>query len=196
MTCSNTNHPNQSTQNTQAQSSQNTSPRTRIIRPWLFEVAPYPDESFSHFLGRFRRANCLSGSHLASMLGERSHVVTYWESPSRQRRPNRLQLQQLSQMSGVALARLQQMWSSADTRLHWPTRLCPDCYAHKPWHRLTWQQAEHPQCDQHPLLLLSCCPRCQHPLCLPSQWAIGECDRCQLPFSQMAPIEVHDNAIE
>ncbi|HEY9815435.1 MAG TPA: TniQ family protein [Candidatus Obscuribacterales bacterium] len=186
MTCSNTNHPNQSTQNTQTQSSQNTATPTQSIRPWLFEVEPYPDESFSHFLGRFRRANCLSGSHLSSMLGERSHVVTYWESPSRQRRPNRLQLQQLSQMSGVAIARLQQMWSSADTRLHWPTRLCPDCYAHKPWHRLSWQQAEHPQCDQHPRSLLSCCPRCEHPLRLPSQWAIGECDRCQLPFSQMA----------
>ncbi len=64
--------------------------------------------------------------------------VTYWESPSCQRRPSLLQQQQLSQMSGVALARLQQMWSSADTRLHWPTRLCPDCYAHNPWHRLTW----------------------------------------------------------
>ena len=151
---------------------------------------------FFCFLGRRRRANCLSGSHRSSMLGERSHVVWCWERPSRQLCPKRVQRQQLSQMSGVALARLQQMWSSADTRLHWPTRLCPDCYAHKPWHRLSWQQAEHPQCDRHPLLLLSCCPRCQHSLRLPSQWAIGECDRCQLPFSQMAPIEVRDSVIE
>jgi hypothetical protein len=196
MKCSNTNHPNQTTQNNQTQSSQTTPSLTRTIRPWLFEVEPYPDESFSHFLGRFRRANCLSSSHLASMLGERSHVVTYWESPSRQRRPTPLKLQQLSQMSGVAIARLQQTWSSADTRMHWPTRLCPDCYAQDPWHRLTWQQVDHPQCDRHRLLLLSCCPICQHPLRLPSQWATGECDRCQLPFSQMAQIEIRDSAIK
>ena len=188
MTRSNTNHPNPSTQNTP--------PFTRTIRPWLFEVEPYPDESFSHFLGRFRRANCLSSSHLASMLGERSHVVAYWESPSRQRCPTPLQRQQLSQKTGVAIARLQQMWSSADTQLYCPTRLCPECYAQDPWHRLTWQQADHPNCDRHPRSLLSQCPQCQHPLRLPSQWVTGECDRCQLPFSQIAPIKVCDRAIE
>ncbi len=115
MTRSNPNQSTQNTQNTQTQSSQNTPSLTRTIRPWLFEVEPYRDESFSHFLGRFRRANCLSGSHLSSMLGERSHVVTYWERPSRQRRPTLLQLHQLSQKSGVAIARLQQMWSSTLT---------------------------------------------------------------------------------
>ncbi|WOD39708.1 hypothetical protein RRF56_02725, partial [Nodosilinea sp. E11] len=57
------------------------------VTPWLFQVEPHADESFGHFLGRFRRANRLSSAQLSAMLGQRSYVVSYWESPSRQRRP-------------------------------------------------------------------------------------------------------------
>lgn len=81
-------------------------------------VDPYPQESFSHFLGRFRRANYLSSAHLAAMLGVRSQVVSYWESPSRRWRPDPSRLQQLSQFTGVSIARLQLMWSSSDIPLH------------------------------------------------------------------------------
>ena len=155
------------------------------VEPWLFQVEPYPQESFSHFLGRFRRANHLSSAHLAAMLKVRSHVVAYWESPSRQRRSSLLLLQQLAQLTGVSVNRLQAMWLSPATGLHWPTRLCPDCYAEAPWHQLTWQLADQPHCEVHQRLLLSQCPRCHHAFQLPSYWGIGQCDRCQLPFAQM-----------
>lgn len=156
-----------------------------FVEPWLFQVKPYAQESFSHFLGRFRRANCLSSAHLSAMLGQRSHIVAYWESPSRQRRPTAAQLQQLSQMTGVAIARLQLMGLSPDIPLHWPTRLCPDCYAAAPWHQLTWQLAAQSHCAIHERSLLSQCPRCHHAFSLPSYWAIGQCDRCHLPFAKM-----------
>ncbi|MBE9098372.1 hypothetical protein [Vacuolonema iberomarrocanum] len=42
------------------------------LHPWLFQVTPYLEESFSHFLGRFRRANCLSSAQLSPLLGQRS----------------------------------------------------------------------------------------------------------------------------
>ena len=155
------------------------------VEPWLFQVEPYPQESFSHFLGRFRRANCLSSAHLSALLGQRSYVVSYWESPSRQRRPEPVQLHQLSQMTGVAIARFSLMWPPTSTCLHWPTRLCPDCYAAAPWHRLTWQLADQPHCEVHQRLLLAQCPRCHHTFQLPSYWATGQCDRCHLPFAQM-----------
>lgn len=155
------------------------------VEPWLFQVEPYPNESFGHFLGRFRRANCLSSAHLSAMLGLRSHIVAYWETPSRQRWPTAAQLQQLSQMTGVAIARLQLMWLSPGIPLHWPTRLCPDCYAAASWHQLTWQLAAQSHCAIHQRSLLSQCPRCHHAFSLPSYWVIGQCDRCQLPFTQM-----------
>jgi hypothetical protein len=163
------------------------------VEPWLFQVEPYPQESFSHFLGRFRRANHLSSAHLSAMLGARSHVVAYWESPFRQRRPTEAQLQQLSQFTGVDTTRFRSMWLPPSTRLHWPTRLCPDCYAEAPWHQLTWQLADQPHCAVHQrwrsrpggTSLLSQCPRCHHAFQLPSHWATGQCDRCQLPFAQM-----------
>jgi hypothetical protein len=153
------------------------------VNPWLFQVEPHADESFGHFLGRFRRANRLSSAQLSAMLGQRSYVVSYWESPSRQRRPAPVQLQQLSQMSGVAIARFHVMWPPSDTRLHWPTRLCPACYAEAPWHRLTWQLSAQPDCEIHQRRrtrrgetpLLSQCPRCHHAFPLPSHWANGQC---------------------
>jgi transcriptional regulator with XRE-family HTH domain len=155
------------------------------VELWLLQVESYPNESFGHFLGRFRRANCLSSAHLSAMLGQRSYVVSYWESPSRQRRPSPAQLQQLSQLTGVAISQLQLMWLSSDIPLHWPTRFCPDCYAEAPWHKLTWQRADQPHCAIHQRSLLSKCPRCYHAFQLPSYWAIGQCDRCQFPFAQM-----------
>ena len=64
-------------------------------------MQPYPEESFGHFLGRFRRANHLSSPHLSALLGQEPYVVSYWESPSRQRQPEPSLLQRLSQLSGV-----------------------------------------------------------------------------------------------
>ena len=49
---------------------------TSRLQPWLFQVTPYPEESFSHFLGRFRRANRLSSAHLSAMLNQRPYAVS------------------------------------------------------------------------------------------------------------------------
>ena len=156
-----------------------------MLQPWLFQVEPYCEESFSHFLGRFRRANYLSRRDLSAMLGERSYMVSYWESPSRQRRPGVDALRQLSWLSGVSVGRLKLMWSVAGTELHWPTRLCGECYAVTPWHKLSWQLASQPECEVHQRPLLSACPGCGSTFQLPSYWSRGECDECHLPFGKM-----------
>ena len=155
------------------------------LAPWLFQVEPYPEESFGHFLGRFRRANHLSRAHLSAMLGQRPYVVSYWETPSRQRQPGASALQQLSQLSGVTVERLSAMRSPPGTPLHWPTRLCADCYAEAPYHKLSWQLATEPRCQRHRQRLLEACPRCGSAFRLPSDWQRGECDQCHLPFPAM-----------
>ena len=162
-------------------------PPSSPLKPWLFQVEPYPEESFSHFLGRFRRDNRLSSAHLSAMLGLRSHIVSYWESPSRQRRPSTTHLVQLSQLIGVDVTRFQAMWGSPGISLHWPTRLCAPCYVTEPWHKLTWQRANQTYCQVHQQQLLSECPRCYYPFRLPSYWATGECDRCLFSFAKMEP---------
>lgn len=156
-----------------------------LLAPWLFQVEPCREESFGHFLGRFRRANSLSSSQLSAMMGQRPYVVSYWESPSRQRRPGAGELRQLSQLSGVCVARLALMWSPPGTELHWPTRLCAWCYADAPWHRLSWQIASRPQCEVHQRQLLAGCPQCGSAFRLPSYWHPGVCDRCEFPFQEM-----------
>lgn len=155
------------------------------LQPWLFQVEPYPDESFGHFLGRFRRANHLSSHHLSAMLGQRPYIVSYWETPSRRRQPDAVTLQRLSQLSGVAESRFSAMRSPPGTRLHWPTRLCACCYAKAPYHKLSWQIAAQSHCEVHQQRLLAVCPRCKSAIRLPSYWKIGECDRCYLPFQEM-----------
>ncbi len=155
------------------------------IQPWLFQIEPYPEESFGHFLSRFRRANHLSSHHLSAMLGQRPYVVSYWETPSRRRQPDAVTLQRLSQLSGVAESRFSAMRSPPGTRLHWPTRLCACCYAEAPHHRLIWQVAAQSHCEVHQQRLLEACPRCKSAFRLPSHWQIGECDRCYLPFQAM-----------
>ncbi|NEQ32052.1 MAG: hypothetical protein F6K04_13785 [Leptolyngbya sp. SIO4C5] len=160
-------------------------PVKRSLQPWLFQVAPYEEESFSHFLGRFRRANYLSSGHLSAMLGKRPYIVSYWESPSRRRRPSAKDLEQLSQLTGVEEGRLRSMWFPQSIRLHWPTRLCAQCYKTAPWHKLTWQLADEPNCQVHQRPLLFQCPQCQSAFQLPSYWQTGQCDRCELLFMKM-----------
>ena len=157
----------------------------RRVGPWLFRVDPHPGESFGHFLGRFRRANRLSSKHLSAMLEVNSHVVDYWETPSRRRRPNKAELKQLSGLTGVAPAEFGKMWPRKGTLLYLPTRLCPHCYAKEPWHRLAWQKENAPKCDRHRLKLLQACPGCGSAFRLPCEWERGECDLCRMPFGEM-----------
>ena len=158
---------------------------TSPVQPWLFQVQPYPEESFGHFLGRFRRANHLSSAHLSAMLKQRPYAVSYWETPSRRRQPDTPTLQHLSQLTGVTVKRLNSMRSPSGTQLHKPTRLCADCYTEVPYHKLTWQVATQPRCKIHHQRLLGACPRCSSAFCLPSYWQIGKCDHCHLPFQEM-----------
>lgn len=156
------------------------------LQPWLFQVQPYPEESFSHFLGRFRRANRLSSAHLSAMLNQREYAVSYWETPSRRRQPDSAALQHLSQLTGVAVERLSMMRSPRGVQLHLPTRLCAYCYVESPHHRLSWQIADCSHCEIHKRKLLEVCPKCRKTFQLPSYWQSGTCDRCHFPFQKMS----------
>lgn len=155
------------------------------LEPWLFKVEPYSDESFSHFLGRFRRANFLSSADLSSLLGQRCYVVSYWESPSRRRQPDPVARERLCELSGVSASRLSLMWPPGGTGLHWPTRLCGLCYGSSPWHRLSWQLAAQSCCPVHGCELLESCPVCGHAFRLPSHWVDGSCEHCHLRYCEM-----------
>lgn len=105
---------------------------------WVFRVEPHSDESFGHFLGRFRRANQLSHKAIAHQLGIRIEWVQDWDSPSRRRNPTSLQLVAVSKLVEVNIEQLAKMLPIEP--LHLQTRLCPACYGEVPVHRLTWQQ--------------------------------------------------------
>lgn len=156
------------------------------IEPWLFRVSANPKESFGHFLGRFRRANHLKSSHLSAMLGLQYHSVSYWEAPSRRRRPSVKELEALSLLTGVSAAQLHSMSLPEGTPLHMRTRLCALCYAEEPFHKLTWQHANLSNCDRHQRQLLCACPQCGCDFQLPSYWVIGQCEQCHLPFTEMS----------
>ena len=158
---------------------------TSSLQPWLFQVQPYPGESFGHFLGRFRRANHLSSAHLSAMLKQRPYTVSYWETPSRRRQPDASALQHLSQLTGVAEERFSTLRLPSSTQLHKPTRLCADCYTELPYHKWSWQVMTQPHCKTHQRPLLGACPRCGSAFRLPSYWQMGECDYCHLPFRAM-----------
>ena len=159
------------------------------IQPWLFQVKPYPEESFSHFLGRFRRANRLSSAHLSAMLNQRPYAVSYWETPSRRRQPDSSALQHLSHLTSVTIERLNKMRSPRGVQLHFPTRLCACCYTESPHHRLSWQIAKRSHCEVHQRRLLDVCPKCRSLFQLPSYWQRGMCDYCYFPFHQMAAFQ-------
>ena len=163
---------------------------TSPIQPWLFRVQPYPQESFGHFLGRFRRANYLSSEQLSALLGHRPYVVAYWETPSRRRQPTPNELRALSQLTGIKVAQLKAMRSPSATPLYWPTRLCAYCYEETPYHRWNWQLAAQSHCELHQHRLLSVCPRCRSAFQLPSYWQRKECDRCRLPFRAMQTCQI------
>jgi hypothetical protein len=153
------------------------------VESWVFRVEPHPDESFGHFIGRFRRANALSDRAIADHLGIRVQWVQDWDSPSRRRNPTSLQLIALSKLTEVAPEQLAKMLPSEP--LHLQTRLCPACYAEVPVHRSTWQRAGNDCCDHHSLKLLSACPNCKSEFRTPALWEDAHCEGCGLCFAQM-----------
>ncbi|MEP0920125.1 helix-turn-helix transcriptional regulator [Leptolyngbya sp. DQ-M1] len=150
---------------------------------WIFRVEPHSDESFGHFMGRFRRANELSHRAIAEQLGIRIQWVQSWDSPSRRRNPTPLQMIALSKLTDVAPEQLAKMLPSEP--LHLQTRLCSVCYAEVPVHRSTWQRANVELCDQHSVQFLSACPECHTGLRTPALWEDDCCEKCGLPFAQM-----------
>ncbi len=119
------------------------------------------------------------------MLEQRPYIVSYWETPSRRRQPGPTDLQRLSHLTGVEVARFSLMRSPPDIQLHWPTRLCAECYAEAPWHRLSWQIGTQSHCEVHQRQLLAACPQCGSAFPLPSHWRKGACGRCHFPFQSM-----------
>jgi transcriptional regulator with XRE-family HTH domain len=81
---------------------------TLEIQPWLFQIEPYPGESLSHFLGRFRRANELTPTGLGKMTGL-GGAIARWEKFRFNPPPSRQQLEALAKVVGVDADRLEQM---------------------------------------------------------------------------------------
>ncbi len=156
------------------------------IQPWLFQVEPHEGESFSHFLGRFRRPNHLTPSGLGKLAGIGA-VVARWERFHLNPPPTDRELKALAAIVGVSPERLSAMLSPKDTGMQWtPIRLCGACYGETPCHKIEWQFKSVWKCDRHQLKLLSKCPKCGAPFKIPALWEEGTCQRCQLRFLEMA----------
>ncbi len=153
---------------------------------WLFQIVPVPGESFGHYLGRFRRANSLSRVGLAAFMAIDVRIVRGWEMPSYGQPMSLPQLTQVSDLLGLSVAELMAMLPGERRQLHLATRLCPACYADTPIHQRDWQRAELTQCECHQQPFLTACPGCGMTLRLPTLWEYGCCERCWLPFSEMA----------
>jgi transcriptional regulator with XRE-family HTH domain len=121
---------------------------------WLFQLAPEVGESFDHYLGRFRRANCLSRAGLAELMAVETLTVRGWETPSLDRPPRAEHLKKIADLMRVAEADLRVMLPVGRSELHLETRLCPFCYGEMPIHQNQWQRAKVDQCDR--LLLTNC----------------------------------------
>jgi hypothetical protein len=131
---------------------------TDEIQPWLFPVEPLEGESFSHFLGRFRRRNHLTPSALGQLAGIGA-VVARWERFHLNPFPSDKELEGLAKVVGVEhrgcgkCCQPQGVGMKCD-----PIRLCGACYAESPCHRMEWQFKSTAGCETHQLRLLSKCP--------------------------------------
>ncbi|MEH1953638.1 TniQ family protein [Nostoc sp.] len=159
------------------------------IKPWLFRVQPYQGESLSHFLGRFRRANDLTPTGLGKAAGL-GGAIARWEKFRFNPPPSQQQLEALAVVVGVDVDRLVQMLPPAGVGMKMePIRLCAACYINSPCHKIEWQLKVIEGCDRHKLSLLSECPNCGARFKVPALWVDGWCQRCFLPFLQMAEFQ-------
>ncbi len=152
---------------------------------WLFRVMPYDGESFGHYLGRFRRANCLSRQGLGKFVGVTARIVGYWETPSRRNVPTSKELTSLSELFGITVEQVSQMLPTDQEVLNLRTRLCPACYVQVPTHQKAWQEAGIDFCKIHGYPLLTECPACGTDFRIPALWETGFCEYCWLPFKEM-----------
>ncbi|MFM6423793.1 TniQ family protein [Planktothrix sp.] len=166
---------------------------TPEIQPWLFQIEPYPGESLSHFLGRFRRANELTPTGLGKMAGL-GGAIARWEKFRFNPPPSREELEALAVVVGVEGDRLVEMLPSAGVGMKLePIRLCGACYAESPCHRIEWQFKTTEGCDRHSLRLLSECPNCKARFKIPALWVDGWCQRCFMTFPEMVK---HQKAVD
>ena len=158
------------------------------IKPWLFSIEPKVGESFSHFLGRVRRANHLTPSSLGKLVNI-GLVVARWERFHLNPFPTSNELKALADVIGISAERLREMLPPQGVSMKCePIRLCGACYGDSPCHRIEWQYQKVWKCDKHNLLLLSKCPKCEARFQIPALWEDGCCHRyrCRLPFGDMA----------
>jgi hypothetical protein len=156
------------------------------IQPWLFQIEPYEGESFSHFLGRFRRPNHLTPSGLGQLAGIGA-VVARWERFHLNPPPSAKEFEALAGVVGVSAERLAEMLPPKGIGMQWsPIRLCGACYGETPCHRIEWQYKSVWKCDRHQLKLLNKCPSCEASFKTPALWEEGTCHRCRVPFSAMS----------
>jgi hypothetical protein len=152
---------------------------------WVFQIAPEPGESFGHYLGRFRRANCLSRSGLAAWMNTDERTVRGWEMPSWGQPLSAVQLATVAGLLGLSVPQLVAMLPAERTKIHVATRLCSACYAATPIHQQDWQRAELLQCVAHEQPFLTACSGCGAVFRVPALWENGCCERCWLPFGAM-----------
>lgn len=162
------------------------------IKPWWFMIEPLHEESISHYLGRFRRANKLSPTQLGKISGLGA-VIGRWEKFRFNPAPNFEQLEALAKVIGIDVDRLAQMLppktegkppQGVEMKLS-PIRLCAACYEENPCHRMEWQFKQTDRCYVHQLRLLSECPNCKARFQIPALWIDGWCHRCFLSFAEM-----------
>ncbi|MBD1847766.1 TniQ family protein [Cyanobacteria bacterium FACHB-63] len=152
---------------------------------WIFQLAPILGESLGHYLGRFRRANCLSQSALAELVSIDARLLRGLEMPSLGQPLNVEQLKKLAYFLGLSESNFAEMLPPVRSQLHLTTRLCSKCYANEPIHRQAWQCTGVEQCDRHDAPLLTACPACGTAFRLPALWENGCCEQCWLPFREM-----------
>jgi len=161
--------------------------------PRLPPLEPYPGESLTHYLGRFRRLKS-TGAPSPSALGQIvgiGAVVAQWEQGFFNPFPTTDQLTILGTVIGLEVERLAEMLYPKGVTLEpRPIRLCGACYAECPCHRIEWQfkSRSTSRCDRHKLKLLMKCPGCEQLFPVPSLWVEGKCQntKCGMRYSRMA----------
>lgn len=152
---------------------------------WLNVVEVLPGESISHFLGRFERANLLTGNQIGKEAGIGA-VVTRWRKLFLNPFPSDRELEALAKVVEVEVEKLREMLPPMGVTMKpRPIRLCAACYTESPYHRIEWQFKDVMKCSQHQLRLLTKCTNCSTAFPIPADWVTGECPHCSLPFAKM-----------
>lgn len=155
------------------------------FEPWIDVVSPLPDESISHFLGRFERANQWSAYQIGRVT-KMGAVIPRWKKLYFNPFPSQKELEMLAKVMEVSVEELRLLLPSKTVTLQpRPIRLCAACYLETPCHLIKWQFKGFTACDLHRLRLLEKCPKCKKPFEIPAFWEEGICSRCLTPFAEM-----------